>query len=138
MRGACGERRCQHGKENQGQGDTPPEWLEPVRPDDDQIAGNCETERGRGAGGVVGRWDCLSGRGSETGRRGVCDAVPRQGERESVHEQPDRARIVDPVTGRRVQGVPVRRGVAVQPVRVRGTNSRHGPEHVAAVPCRDV
>lgn len=66
-------------QENQGQGDTPPEWPGPVRPDDGQIAGDRETERGRGAGGVVGRWDCLSGRGGETGRRGAFDAVPRQG-----------------------------------------------------------
>ena len=39
---------------------------------------------------------------------------------------------------RRLEGVPVRSGAAVQPVRVRGADARHGAERLAAVPRCDV
>ena len=39
---------------------------------------------------------------------------------------------------RRFEGVPVRSGAAVQPVRVRGADARHGAERLAAVPRCDV
>ena len=71
MRGTCGERSYQHGKENQGQGDTSPERPGPVRQGDSQITGNREAERGRGAVRLGRRGNRLSGRGGETRRR-VC------------------------------------------------------------------
>ena len=51
-----------NGKENQGQGDTPPQRPGSVRAGDRQIVGDRQAERGRGAGRLGGRGNRLSGR----------------------------------------------------------------------------
>lgn len=74
---------------------------------------------------------CGEDRCSEQGRaQGRTDHRGRLGRQDHTDRRPGH--------GRRVQGVPVRRRAAVQPVRVRGADARHGPERVAAVPRRDV
>ncbi len=74
---------------------------------------------------------CGEGRCDEQGRaQGRTDHRGRLGRQDHADRRSGH--------GRRVQGVPVRRRAAVQPVRVRGADARHGPERVAAVPRRDV